>query len=64
MNTTVSADSHIAIFTDASRGIGCAIVMNIVADQSRAGLLRRVGSGDLVAPRDNVHVRAEVSDAA
>jgi NAD(P)-dependent dehydrogenase (short-subunit alcohol dehydrogenase family) len=72
---TPAADAHVANVTGASRGIGGAIalrfaadggavVMSIVADQNRAARLRRVGSGDLLAPGDHVHVRAEVSDAA
>jgi hypothetical protein len=75
MKTTLPADAHVANVTGASHGIGGtialrfaadggAVVMSIVADQNRAARLRRVGSGDLLARRDYVHVRAEVSDAA
>jgi NAD(P)-dependent dehydrogenase (short-subunit alcohol dehydrogenase family) len=76
MNTTLpAADAHTANVTGASRGIGGAIaqrfaadggvvVMSIVADQNRTARLRRVRSGDLLASRDYVHVRAEVSDVA
>jgi NAD(P)-dependent dehydrogenase (short-subunit alcohol dehydrogenase family) len=42
---------------------GCEVV-NMVADRIRAEFLRRIGLGDLLAPRDNARVRAEVSDVA
>lgn len=42
---------------------GCEVV-SVVADRIRAEFLRRIGLGDLLAPRDNARVRAEVSDVA
>lgn len=40
---------------------GCEVV-NAVADRIRAEFLRRIGLGDLLAPRDNTPIHAEVSD--
>lgn len=42
---------------------GCEVV-SVVADRIRADFLRRIGLGDLLAPRDNAQVRSEVSDGA
>jgi NAD(P)-dependent dehydrogenase (short-subunit alcohol dehydrogenase family) len=42
---------------------GCEVV-NVVADRIRAEFLRRIGLGDLLAPRDNTRIHAEVSHVA
>lgn len=42
---------------------GCEVV-SVVADRIRADFLRRIGLGDLLAPRDNAQILPEVSDVA
>ena len=42
---------------------GCEVV-SVIADRIRAEFLRRIGLGDLLAPRDNAPLRAEVSHVA
>jgi NAD(P)-dependent dehydrogenase (short-subunit alcohol dehydrogenase family) len=42
---------------------GCEVV-NVVADRVRAEFLRRIGLGDLLAPRDNTRIQAGVSHVA